>query len=146
MSLPPAKTLRLRLVKLAKSNQFKKYIASGVTAFLVDFIVFRILYINLGVELRLSTLVGILSGLITGFVLQKLWAFKGNQQKKIHGQIAIYTLLTIINTLFTELIVKQVEGTGMRHGAELGKVIASGIIVIWNFAIFKLVVFKERSR
>jgi putative flippase GtrA len=143
IAIPPISEVKNQGLKLLKSKHFRKYLAAGFTAFFVDFMVFRTMYIVLDLDLKLSTFCGIVAGFITSFLLQKFWSFKGSQAKKAHHQVFIYLALTIVNTLFTELVIKEAETLGLKHGAELGKVIATGFIVIWNFIIFKLVVFRK---
>ncbi len=137
--------LKEKVAKTIKTPSFRKYLISGFTAFFVDFIVFRTMYINMNIDLKVSTACGIIAGFITSFLLQKFWSFKGSQAKKAHHQVLIYATLTIVNTLFTELVIKEFEALGIKHGAELGKVAATGFIVIWNFIIFKLIVFRKKE-
>lgn len=132
-----------RLTKLFKSPQMRRYLIAGFIAFLVDFLTFRTLYVVLNIDIKLSAAAGIILGFITSFILQKFWSFKGSHTKKVSLQIAIYVLLTLINTLFTEFVVLSLEKTSLPHPAELGKILATCFIVIWNFAIFKLILFKE---
>lgn len=132
-------------LEIIRSKHFKKYLVAGFTAFFVDFFIFRTMYITFSLDLKLSTFCGIIAGFITSFLLQKFWSFKGSQSKKASHQLIIYAFLTIINTAFTEIVIKEAENLGIKHGAELGKIFATGIIVIWNYIIFKLVVFKDNS-
>ena len=134
--------LKTRVIKTIQSANFKKYLISGFTAFFVDFMTFRTMYVVLNIDLKLSTASGIILGFITSFLLQKFWSFKGSQAKKAHHQVLIYIFLTAVNTLFTELVIKELENTGIKHSPEIGKLIATGFIVIWNFAAFKLIVFR----
>lgn len=145
VTIPSFSELKSHSIRLAKSKHFRKYLIAGFTAFFVDFMVFRTMYITLDLNLKLSTFCGIIAGFITSFLLQKFWSFKGSQAKKAHHQVVIYALLTIVNTLFTELMVKEAEILGINHAAELGKIVATGFIVIWNFTIFKLVVFRPNK-
>ena len=134
--------LKTKVIKTLQSANFKKYLISGFTAFFVDFMTFRTMYVVLNIDLKLSTASGIILGFITSFLLQKFWSFKGSQAKKAHHQVLIYIFLTAVNTLFTELVIKELENTGIKHSPEIGKLIATGFIVIWNFAAFKLIVFR----
>lgn len=142
LPIPPAAELKAQAIRLLKSKHFQKYLVAGFTAFFVDFMIFRTMYVTLDLDLKLSTFCGILAGFITSFLLQKFWSFKGAQAKKAHHQVLIYAILTIVNTLFTELVVIEAEALGIKHAPELGKIIATVFIVIWNFTIFKLVVFR----
>lgn len=143
--IPPFSEIYDRAFDLLRSKHFRKYLAAGFTAFFVDFMVFRTMYVTLDLDLKLSTACGIIAGFVTSFLLQKFWSFKGSQAKKAHHQVIIYVVLTIVNTLFTELVIKEAENLGLKHGAELGKIIATGFIVIWNFIIFKLIVFRRKD-
>lgn len=74
------------------------------------------------------------------FTMQKCWAFKSSG--KIKKQLPLYALLFTINLLLSnKLIVIFVENLNIHY--MLSKIIVIGIIVSWNFVLYKKVIFKK---
>jgi len=83
------------------SKQFMVFLITGGTAAAVNFCS-RIIY-NLWLSFSLSVVVAYLTGMITAFVLAKLFVFKESQQS-VRRSILFFTLVNLVAVLQTWLI------------------------------------------
>lgn len=83
------------------SKQFMVFLITGGTAAAVNFCS-RIIY-NLWLSFSLSVIIAYLTGMITAFVLAKLFVFKESQQS-VHRSILFFTLVNLVAVLQTWLI------------------------------------------
>ena len=83
------------------SKQFMVFLITGGTAAAVNFCS-RIIY-NLWLSFSLSVIVAYITGMITAFVLAKLFVFKESQQS-VHRSILFFTLVNLVAVLQTWLI------------------------------------------
>ncbi len=118
------------------------YLMAGGFSFAVDAGSFWILQ-HIQSSLFVATLVSFCLGLTSSFLLNRYFVFRSKGENKHHSnkrQVAMFIALTIFNFGFSYLVVrlaKQYLGI-----AVLGKVIAMGFIVVWNFTIFQRVIFR----
>jgi putative flippase GtrA len=77
------------------------FLITGGTAAAVNFCS-RIIY-NLWLSFSLSVIIAYLTGMITAFVLAKLFVFKESQQS-VHRSILFFTLVNLVAVLQTWLI------------------------------------------
>ncbi|EJM70714.1 putative membrane protein [Pseudomonas sp. GM50] len=83
------------------SKQFMVFLITGGTAAAVNFCS-RIIY-NLWLSFSLSVIIAYITGMITAFVLAKLFVFKESQQS-VHRSILFFTLVNLVAVLQTWLI------------------------------------------
>lgn len=129
-------------------KEFIRYLLVGGTAFIVDFTllyVFKtyVLY-NIVAGIYISTALGFVGGLIYNYVLSLLYVFesaKENHKGKDIRSFIIFTIIGVVGLILTEL--------GMYVGVELFainylivKVFVAGVVLIWNYGIRKILIFK----
>jgi putative flippase GtrA len=137
----------MKIGKLIK--EFIRYLFVGGTAFIVDFTLLYIfktyLFYNLEVTgVYISTALGFIGGLIYNYVLSLLYVFesaKENNKGKDIRSFIIFTIIGVVGLILTEL--------GMFVGVELFainylivKVFVAGVVLIWNYGIRKILIFK----
>jgi putative flippase GtrA len=77
-------------------------------------------------------------------MLNRIWAFKkDNYQRKLHHQAVIYIVLALSNLVINNLIVSGLKTAGL--DPRIGKIIAIATIAVWNFLIYKYVIFRAGS-
>lgn len=79
-----------------------------------------------------------------GFVLQKFWTFRERSIESVHAQAAGYFTISTINFfLNTALLYFLVEK--MHIWYILAQVIASGLIAVSSFLLYRYVIFLKKS-
>lgn len=131
----------VRLLKLFPPKQVRRYLFSGVTAFISEYGMFIVLYKVLECPLILSNSISFLIGLIISFSLQRSWTFQKSQfQKALSRQFLLYSLLAVFNLLMINLMLSYLKHRGL--DPRLGKVMVMLLVVYWNFLLFRSIIFK----
>ena len=130
-------------------KEFIRYLLVGGTAFIVDFTLLYLfktyVFYNMAVTgVYISTALGFVGGLIYNYVLSLLYVFesaKENHKGKDIRSFIIFTIIGVVGLILTEL--------GMYVGVELFainylivKVFVAGVVLIWNYGIRKILIFK----
>lgn len=89
------------MIQQFKSRQFLAFLITGGFAAVVNF-TSRILY-NLWVDFSVAVILAYITGMITAFILAKVFVFKQSQQS-IHKAVAFFILVNIFAVLQTWLI------------------------------------------
>lgn len=120
-------------------HQFIRYATTGGIAFCVEYITFYLLYSILELWYIWSNSIAMTVAFSVSFTLNRFWSFKskGNAFK----QFVMYGTLFLINMFVSNMIMLLfTDVLGIKP--LLSKLIAVGIIVCWNFAINKKLIFK----
>lgn len=123
--------------------KFVRYLVVGGSAFIMEFLSFIALYQHIKLILVLSNAISFCIGLLTSFVLNRLWTFAAKHKFKhtTSKQLNMYVSLALINLIATLMIVQILKSVGLE--ANTSKLIAMCLTSIWNFAIFKIYIFKH---
>lgn len=98
------------------------------------------LYYILKINLEVATAIGFIVGFAISFTANKQWVFgKAEQKKKLPRQITEYALLLSFNFIFTVLAVNLLNNHGIRP--VIGKLMVMVLIMCWNYALFRWVIF-----
>jgi putative flippase GtrA len=101
-----------------------------------------VLYIFVHWNLLLANSLSFIVGLSISFMLNRIWAFKeDNYQRKFHHQALIYIVLALSNLVINNLIVSGLKAAGL--DPRIGKIIAIATIAVWNFMVYKYIIFKS---
>jgi len=118
-------------------GQFALYVLSGGTAAIVDFGGYLLLF-NLGMWYLYASIISSVAGFFTTFLMNKYIAFRKRSDFMKH--LGRFFLVDMINIAITNLLlVAFVEWFGL--GEEIAKFIAMGMVVLWNFFIYKFFVY-----
>ena len=126
------------------SDKFIRYVATGFTAFLVDYSTFLSLYYLAHVPLQISVPTGIVLATIVSFVMNKLWTFKATKQTSSHHvviQLCLYGLLVIINSIFSYYFIHYLSD--IHVSPSVGKIVAIAFCAVWNYFFYKLAIFRK---
>lgn len=131
------------IVARLKNNSGAKYLLAGATAFGADYILLVTTYYIVGLPLKIATSIGFFSGFLISFSLNRRWVFWGDRHKKLSRQVIEYVILLIFNYLFTVWAVSFLNTHGIKPA--IGKLGVMGLIVCWNYALFRWVIFAQQS-
>lgn len=130
-------------------NEFIKYIFVGGTAFCLDTLTLYLcktkIFLELGhIGLYISTALGFLAGLIFNYIFSLIFVFKSAiEENKGRNALSffLFLIIGIVGLLLTE--------AGMCAGVNFlnmnylfTKVIVAIIVLIWNYAARKILIFK----
>ena len=122
------------------SSQLLKYIVSGGIAFCSEYVAFYGLYVVFHWPLLAANTISFGLGVIISFTVNKLWTFGGTPHKSAaHRQLGMYIMLAIINACFVNVAVWGLRNAGV--DPRIGKLVVMLVIPVWNYFIFKKVIF-----
>lgn len=119
-----------------------RYVFIGCLAYFIELCVLFSFSHLLKLSPTISVGISFWVGLIVAFILQKIFAFKNNSKHKktVALQIVLYLILVAFNYIFTLLFVHFTESL---IGLFASRTIALIITTLWNFLIYKRVIFRE---
>jgi len=126
------------------SDKFIRYLVTGFTAFLADYLIFLSLYYLVHLSLQFSVPTGIVVASIINFVMNRFWTFRATKQRGSHHiviQICLYGVLVVINSIFSYYFIRYLSENHISPG--LGKIGAIAICVVWNYFFYKLAIFRR---
>lgn len=120
-------------------RQFLQYILVGVIATIVEWTCFYLFFQIIGMHHLLSTAIAFIFSTFANWLAGKLIMFK-IWKNTFHEIIQIYLASVVgllLNLFLMWIMVDQFSLMEL-----LSKIIATGIVFIWNFLIRKLVIYK----
>lgn len=134
--------------------QFIKFGLIGGFNTLVDFgILNALMYITKtykGNGLILLNIVSFSVAVINSYFLNKYWAFKDkssvDREKQFVSFLAVSIIGVVINTLIVRVVSTNIDpmfGLNQQIWTNIGKLLATGVSLIWNFVGYKFFVFKK---
>jgi putative flippase GtrA len=135
--------MRQAISKLTEES-FSRYVLAGAGAFVIEYGSFYLMYVRLKGPLYLANSISFGLGLLTSFLLNRLWTFgHKSYSKRTAHQLSFYITLALVNLLLTNVLVgllKQVE-----VNPRIGKLIAMIVTSLWNYVLFKAIIFTHRK-
>jgi putative flippase GtrA len=122
-----------------KRERLAHFLLSGGTAALVDYSTFLCMFYIFSAAVVVANIISFSAGLVTSFLLNKKLVFKGNHEKGTHVQIAIYISLALLNLIISSAAIDYLHSMGV--AAAVAKFILIGVVAIWNYFIFRKLIF-----
>lgn len=138
------KTFDMNIIFYEKTNnlfvQLFRYVFVGGVAFVVDW-GSMIFLVYLGMNKYIAVAIAFVLGLVTNFILSKIFVFKEKSEKtNAAGEFIAYAVIGVIGLVLTELLVAlMVEMIGI--ALAIAKIIAAAIVLLWNFIARKLFLY-----
>lgn len=121
--------------------QFARYLIAGLFCAGLEYACFLLLHHDANWGLVGANTIAYGTGLLSSFILNKIWVFGGQQQNKTFYQLLSYCLLALFNyAIGTWLLVNLVKSYGVLPW--LAKGLSMSAIVVWNFLIYKKVIYR----
>lgn len=116
----------------------------GIITLLVDVGVTSTLFYFGGLPPYLASAIGFLSGFAVNFPLNRKQVFNHTAEDKfsLKSQIILYGILSCFNLFATSFFVEFLVGFDIM-AIQYAKLIVTAIFAIWNFVIFKTVIFSK---
>lgn len=123
--------------------QFFRYLFVGGIATIVDWGALFLLTDLAHIYHLISAVIAFIAGLITNFFLSKLLVFKANEARvNAVMEFVSYAVIGVIGLGITELIMYLFTNCWDAHYM-VSKVIATAIVLIWNYLARKLIIYKK---
>lgn len=129
-------------MKLLRDKSLIRYIIVGLTTVLVDVGLLYLLVSQAGIEVYVAATISFWTSLAYNFLLSKLWTF--GVKKHTTYQLIGYGLVITIN-YFVGLGLIGLAGD-MHQSYLVGKLAALAITTIWNYLLYRYVIFVEDNR
>jgi len=127
-----------RFLKSPLAQQFLRFAAVGAVATATHYVVLIALKELAHVPLLWATSVGYLAGAVVGYTLNRRYTFEANH-KFTHG-LAKYVGVGVIGLVLNGAILAALTQMGLHY--LLAQVIATGVVLVWNFCAARFVVFR----
>ncbi|HVV67007.1 MAG TPA: GtrA family protein [Candidatus Saccharimonadales bacterium] len=118
----------------------------GVITLLIDVAITTTLYNVVHLPAYLASGIGFLSGFFFNFPMNRKRVFQHDAHDRfsLKTQIVLYAVLTLFNLLATSLLTQFIVSEGWTKIA-YAKIMVTALIAVWNFIIFKLVIFSKKK-
>lgn len=133
-------------------RQFVKFCIVGSSSTLIDFTVANVAYYVLQVRpAALASVMGFCVAVVNGYFWNSRWTFRDRQRRAVHEEFVRFVTVNIIGALLNYTIVSLVllldnqdpHPKWVFNGAKL---LATGIVVFWNFFANRHWTFGQRSK
>lgn len=119
-----------------------RYVIVGGVSLIADYGSLLLMYRVFGIDLPVATLISFLFGLSVNFILNKQWSFgAASNVQETTRQVLLYLLLVAFNTFFTVYAVLALNNAGMPP--EISKPLCVAVITLWNYLLYKRVIFRQ---
>lgn len=142
------------LTKNKSFLQFGKFFIVGILNTGLDFLVLNILmWLTQTYKGQSIVIFGTISfsvAVINSYLLNKYWTFGDKSKEQVPGQFVKFLSVSIVGLIlnnsiiyFITTLVNPIFGLTPVLWANFAKVVATGVVLGWNFAGYKLFVFKK---
>jgi len=134
-------------VGVSAIKQFVSYFCVGGMAAAVEWVMFAIFANIIGINYILATCFSFVFSTTTNWFLGRIWTFKSSKtyEKQKVKEILMIFLVSAVGLLFNiglMYLFVTVIGWNTSILRSASKVVATGMVFIWNFLIRKFVVYK----
>ena len=129
-------------------ERFSRFLAVGAVGTLLDFSLLTLLKLA-GLPTLLANSLSFTAGLVNNFTWNRLWTFGDAIQPDWRRQLVQFTAVSLVGLALNNLIVLSLEGifSTMLGQPDWGylpaKVIATGVVVFWNYFANRMWTFKK---
>lgn len=123
-----------------RSTRVLRYLIAGGTAATIDFALLYALTDLFHIWYLASSVVALLAGFVTSFVLQKFWTFQNHSLDRVHIQLPLHILLSLANiVLNTALMFLFVEQLHLWYIT--AQFFAAAMLACMNFFVYRRFIF-----
>ena len=121
-------------------EKFIKYIIVGFSSFIIEYGLFVILFKVIEINELVANTLAISAAFLFNFLMNRLWSFKSRE--KIGKQFVLYSLLFVFNMMISNLFI-WASGIYLGISPVISKVLIMGLIVTWNFVIYRKIIYRK---
>ncbi|NLE44151.1 MAG: GtrA family protein [Chloroflexi bacterium] len=144
-------------------TRFLKFAVVGTIGTVVDFGVLYILHVLIGLPIVLANTCSFSVAVLSNFTWNRYWTYPDSRSKPIRTQLLQFVVVNIIGWGLNTLILVALRGpctafvgqvglqmalitdpaTAYKFGYNLAKVIATGVVLFWNFFINRIWTYSD---
>ena len=135
-------------------KQLIKFVVVGVINTGIDFVILNIemalTNISSGPGMFVQNAISFSLATINSYYLNKRWTFEDKDTQKEGVKFSQFLIVSLIGVSINSLVVygittfiPPVAGLNPKLWANIAKLIATGVSIIWNFLGYKFIVFKK---
>lgn len=146
----------LKTISIGKQKKeikrFARFLVVGLSGTLLDFAILTALKMLLGLGTLPANVISYSAGVINNFTLNRLWTFSEARDNQWFVQFGRFVLINVGAVALNSLIVLALEQPlgallhNPQHGYLPAKVVATGIVFVYNFMANRLWTFREVGR
>ncbi|MFA6995251.1 MAG: GtrA family protein [Patescibacteria group bacterium] len=125
-------------------KSFIKFIFAGGLSGGIDLLLLFIFHSLLKIDIVFSTSLAFILAFLVSFSLQKFWTFRNYHPGQMIQQLSLYLINAfiglVLNAFFMHLLVNTYNVWYL-----FAQIIVNLVIAVWNFIIYKFVVFKTNK-
>lgn len=125
--------------------QIMKFGVVGVVATIIDFAVMNILYYGLGLDILVANTSGFVVSLIFNYLASMKYVFAHKEGMSRKREFIIFVVLSVIGLALNDGIVLALK-SGIGLEANIAKVCATALVMVYNFVTRKIFLEGEESK
>ncbi len=134
--------------KRTETGRLLRFLMVGAGGTLVDFGILTLLKSVIGLPTLPANLVSFSAGILNNFTFNRLWTYADSRGKHPLAQLGQFALVSVIGLLLNTSIVLLLETPlnalfGAAWGYLPAKVVATGVVVLWNFSANRYWTFND---
>jgi putative flippase GtrA len=138
--------MRSGILRSKETRRFLGFTAVGLSGTIIDFTLLTLLKLA-GLPTVEANTISFLTGMVNNFYWNRRWIFPETRSRRWSGQMARFGVVSLVGLLLNNALVLLLEAPFtplLGHWAYLpAKVIATGIVVFWNFFANRFWTFRE---
>lgn len=119
-------------------KQFIKYLIVGGSSAALELLLFTFLRKAAGLSITTSNVTAAVTSTAFNFLVNRGWSFKA--ASSFTRSLVLYLILFFLNTAFSTYAIAFMVSIGVFD--VLAKLITMGMITMWNFVLYRRVIFK----
>ena len=136
--------------KQSEAGRVLRFMAVGASGTLVDFVVLMLLKEVFLLPTLLANTLSFSVGMVNNFTWNRLWTFADTSHENVARQFLQFAAVSLVGLLLNTLIVLLLEDPFSALIATYGyipaKVIATGVVFVWNFVANRYWTFNSAVR
>lgn len=132
-------------------TRFLRFALVGISGTIIDFSLLALFKEIFLLHTAVANTLSYSAGVVNNFILNRRWTFPEARSKHWTVQFAQFALINVIAVIINSLLVTLLEHPfdqlfqGKIAGYLPAKVIATGIVLVWNFLANRFWTFRERD-
>jgi putative flippase GtrA len=133
-------------------KRFLRFLVVGLSGTLIDFGILTALKTFWGVPTIIANTISYSAGVVNNFTWNRIWTFAEARDKEWYVQFGQFVAINIVGVILNNLIVLGLEGplgvlfNNPDKGYLPAKIVATGVVVLYNFVANRLWTFRNVPR